>query len=162
MRHAGWMIDQRFYTAQTFGQGKDMGGRKQLFGCLDTIVFQCKAHHATETPHLLAGDAVARMIGEPTPIDLADFGVFAQKMSDSLSVETMPIHSYMQGLYTAQNQKTILRTRNRATAFLNEIKFFPQFIAVHHQTAVDHVAMTTEIFGRGMQNDVGAEIERVL
>ena len=68
----------------------------------------------------------------------------------------------MQGFDTPEDEEAIHRSRNGATAFLNEIEFFPEVGVVHHQSALDHIAVPAEVFGGGMHYDVGAQVERVL
>ena len=47
----------------------------------------------------------------------------------------MSLHSQVQGLYSAQNQKTVHRTANCATCILNEIEPLSQLFVVEHQGA---------------------------
>jgi hypothetical protein len=59
----------------------------------------------------------------------------------------MPLHAHMQGLDTAQHQEAVHGPRYRTAAFLNKIQLLAQCGVVHHQCALDHVAMAAEVFG---------------
>src|SRR6187402_3215881 len=112
MGHAGRVIDQGFYTAQTFGECKETGRREQLVGGFYVVVLQGETHHAAKTTHLSFCDGVSGMILKAAPVHLSHFGMISQIAGDLFAVITMPVHAYMEGLQAPQHEEAVLWTRN--------------------------------------------------
>src|SRR6267154_2881546 len=86
-----------------------------------------------------------------------------QKSRDLHRVFRMRAHPPRQRAHSPQNQPAIERRGDRAAAILNATNTLEEFhVDLCDDNSTSRVAMAAEVFCRGMQNQVGAEIERAL
>src|SRR5437870_1459554 len=75
----------------------------------------------------------------------------------------MALHSQRQRLQTSQDEKTVERARDRADRVLQKPHSIAEVLVIaNNGNASDHVGVTVQIFGCGMNNNVETEFDRSL
>ena len=86
-----------------------------------------------------------------------------EKIGDLHRVFGMRAHSPRHRAHPAQDQPAIERRGDGAAGILNRAHAFKKFVVgLTDDDSTEHVAMAAKVFGRGMKNEIGAEIERPL
>ena len=70
--------------------------------------------------------------------------------------------AYGKGFQAAQNEPAVERRQCRTGGEPDELEFFGQFVRAAYQYAGYGVVVSCQIFGRAVQYDVGAQLERAL
>src|SRR5213593_1243981 len=92
-----------------------------------------------------------------------DLLMLRQKTCDFQCIFRVCAHPPRDRAHSAQNQPAIERGGDRAAAILNAANALKEFdVDLCDDNSTSHVAMAAEVFCRGMQNQVGAQIERSL
>ena len=119
-------------------------------------------NHTAEAAHLLFGYIVVGMVFKTAPQHFAYFRVSAQVFGNGFTVFAMALHTYVQCFYTTQHQPAIVRTGYRPATVLYKCQPLMQFTVVHHQRAHYHIAVTAEVLGCRVHDDIHAGCERLL
>ena len=154
------MLDQALDTAEALGERP----HRRLRDELDRLLFRLhlERDHAAEVAHLTGRDLVARVVGQPGPEDLRDPRVGAEELHDAARVRALPIHAHGERLHAAKHQPGVERARNRPERLLQEPQPFGDRRVVRAGEAADDVRVAPEVLRRGVDDDVRAEVERVL
>ena len=102
------------------------------------------------------------MVGQLRVEDAIDGGVTDQQVDDRPRVLAVPIHPHAQRLDTAQHEVAVERRGHGAGRVLGEPQPLGQLVVVDRQEPADHVAVTAEVLGGRVHDDVGAERDRLL
>src|ERR1043166_4273456 len=93
-------------------------------------------------------------------LDLSMLREEARHLGPILGVRT---HSPWQRAHPAQNQPAIERRGDRPAGILNRANPLEEIALLScDDDSAKHIAMTAEVFGRRMQDQIGAELERPL
>src|SRR5215813_8322733 len=96
-------------------------------------------------------------------MDVRNFCVSGKKIGDFHRVLRMAAHPPGEGTHAAQNQPAIEGRGDRSALVLNTADPLEKIVFnLRHDNSSQNVTMTAEIFGRGMQNQINAEIEWAL
>src|SRR4051794_32409439 len=160
--HDRGMIDEAFHAAQTFCQGKEMRVLQESTRPCE-IRFQNNRHHSAERSHLLLRELVLRMLVEARVINLLDLRLLLEPARDLEGVLAMTFHPKRERFQTAQRQETVERSSNRADRVLQKRNLVAQLLVfTDDNDPADHVGMAVQIFRRGMNDHVEAELDRAL
>ena len=159
--HRARMLDQRLHPAQRFGEDENLCARTQVAGGLRAAAHP-NGDHAAESAHLPGGDVVAGMARQARVEHLADRGVVGQERGEDGGVLAVPLHPQLERLEAAHGQVGVERAGDRTRAVLQETEPGVEFLVIGHQRAADHVGVPTDVLGRRVQNDVGAQRQRLL
>jgi hypothetical protein len=152
---AGWPIsDSTPPKLSAPGAGEQLQGRV-------LAAFDADGDHAAEITHLAFGDLVARMLREAGIVDALDLRLFGQPARQFPRVGAMPLHANGQGLDAAQHQPRVEGARDGAGGVLIELDRLHQLFPANHRAA-HHIRMTAQVLRRTMDNEVGAELDRLL
>src|SRR5207247_10879787 len=91
-----------------------------------------------------------------------DFRVLGEPFRDGLSVRRVPLHAHREGLGSAEDEPRVEWAGHAAGRVLDERDTGAQILVRAGEASADHIGMATEIFGRRMQDEGGAEAERLL
>ena len=94
--------------------------------------------------------------------DLRHPRVLVQVAGDGMGVLAVLAHPDGKGLQPAQHQPAVERPRHRAERLLQEEQALGDGRVVRSREAADQVRVTAEVLGRRVDDDVGAELERLL
>ena len=124
--------------------------------------FEIEGQHGARAALLLAGDFVVRVRRETRVVDFFDFGVRVEMAGDGDAVGIVLEHADGQRFDSARNQEAIHGSEAGARGTLDEINFLGVFRAREDDRTAGGVAVTVEIFGHGVDDDVGAEFDGAL
>ena len=121
------------------------------------------AHHAAGLFHLLLRNLIALKVLQAGIIDLVHRRVVMEELRDLHGVGAVLFHPDVQGLETAGDQERIEGTQHGAghilqaegTDLVDEVSF------ADHK-ARDHVAVAVEVLGGGVDDHIGAQLQRLL
>src|SRR5713101_7953202 len=94
--------------------------------------------------------------------DLLDARMALEKARDRMGVLTVLAHPNSKRLDAAQNEPAVQRAGNRAEGLLQEQQSLRDRRIARRGEAADDVRVSTEVLGRRVDDDVGAELERSL
>ena len=156
------MLDQTFHPAQAGGANKDLRFRGDANRRV-APAFDFHRKHSAEHGHFLSRDVVPGMRAQPGIMHTLDLSMLGEETGHFHRVLGMSAHPPWQGAHSAQNQPAIERRGNCSAAILDGANALKKFIVdLAHDDAAGDIAMAAKVFGRGMQNEIGAEIERPL
>src|SRR5438067_6040591 len=102
------------------------------------------------------------VLGEPRPGDALDLGMALQRLDDQARILIVALHADVQGLQPAQHEEGIERARYRAHCVLQEGELLVQVVAAQHERPGHHVAVSVQVLGHRVRDDVDAELQRSL
>ena len=160
--HGGGMLNESFGIAEGDGDGHELEGVDEL--CTGrTAALDLKRYHAAKVLHLLCSDIVADMRHKAGVVDLLDCGVSIEELGDLFCVEAVLLHADLKGLETTENEKCAERIHNGAGHILEtEHANLANELGRADDKARYDIAVTVEVLGGGVHNDIGAELQRVL
>ncbi|SKV83333.1 Uncharacterised protein [Mycobacteroides abscessus subsp. abscessus] len=103
-----------------------------------------------------------RVAFQPRVDRLRDGGVAGQVLGHRLRVLAVSLHAQRQGLDTPVGQVAVERARHRTRPVLQEREGGVQLLVVGEQGSPNDIGMSANVFGGGVQRDIGAEIQRLL
>ena len=158
--HRRRVRDQRFDAAQAFGERHQPDAVQQPAGGFERA--ELERDHAAEAAHLAPGELVLRVRGEPRIVDVADLGVRGEELRERQTVGVVLHHPERQRLGAAQHQPRVERAEDGALRVLHEPQ--PLDVVVSHgdDDAADAVAVAVQVFGRAVDDQIGAELDRAL
>src|SRR5690348_3708791 len=132
------MFDQAFDSAETFGKRKETGALEDAPRRGEVTVHD-KRHDAAERAHLFFGELMLWVTLESGIDDPCDLWIFFQPARNSHGVAAVPLHAQRQSLETAQREKAVERSGDRADGILQKLQLFAELVGVHHHAAADDV-----------------------
>ena len=109
-----------------------------------------------------ARDCMAGMRVEPRPEHTLDRVVAVEELRDAPRVLAMRAHPYRKRLQPAQHEPRVERAGHGAERLLQEVEALGERVVVRRDEAADDVAVAAEVLRRRVDDDVGAEVERLL
>ena len=85
-----------------------------------------------------------------------------EKIGNPGGVSAVPLHPQGQRLDPPEHEPAITRTGHGADGVLQVRQAVVQIGVVYHDRPPDHIGVTVEILGRGVDDGCGAELERIL
>lgn len=129
-------------------------------GATGKPTFQLDAHHAAKTAGEGAEGIVARMVGKPRVDHLLHRRMGGQEVGHLLGVVQVGIHAQGQGLDPALQQVGLLRAYGGADVLEGHgTDRLHQCVRARHHPG-DDVAVTAQVFGAAVHDDVDAKLER--
>ena len=106
MGHDGGMLDQAFYAAQAFGQGKQLRALQETAALLQPAL-QNSGHHAAKTIHLTHGQLMLRVAWQARIVNRFHILMSFQKCGDGQGIFAVTLHAQGQGFQAPHGQKGI-------------------------------------------------------
>jgi hypothetical protein len=91
-----------------------------------------------------------------------DRRVLGEEFGHGRGILTVPLHPHHQRLESAQREVGVERAWDGAGSVLQEREGGVEFFVVGEQCAADHVGVSADVLGGGVQHDVGAVHQRLL
>ena len=113
MAHPIGVFDQRFDSAQRFGQHVELHRFENVLGGWASA-FDLKTHHRAETVLLSLGQFVMRMSWQAGVMDGSDIRMRVEHFRDRLGTSLMRFHSRGQSLDAAKDEPRIKRRARKA------------------------------------------------
>ena len=79
-----------------------------------------------------------------------------------LSIPLLAVEAELQRLDSSQQKKAIEWSQRVSFGVLQEIDFLSEILVTHDDGSGSDVVVSTQILRRGVQNDVRAQVERIL
>src|SRR5262249_37468960 len=96
-------------------------------------------------------------------MDALDFSMLSEKACHLCCVFRVRTHSPRQGAHSTQNQPTIEGRGDRTARILNRANPLEKFAVFFcDDDSAEHIAVSAEIFRRGVENQICTELERPL
>ena len=90
------------------------------------------------------------------------FRVLPKKGCYRTGIPAMPLHTQMQRLGAAQNQKAIQGGRDCTRGLYLKPEAFGPRVVVRQNSAANHIGVAPKVLGRGMQGQICPESQRLL
>src|SRR5262249_30658438 len=119
-------------------------------------------NHAAESTHLLFGELVLRVGGQPRVIEHLDVVVPVEVRGNRTRVVFVFAHAHRERLDAAQGQETVERAGNAADRILVELHDVEDRLVTGRDKSAHRVRMAADVFRGGVHDDVDPEVERVL
>ena len=161
MGHDGRVLDQALHAAERFGQGKQVAAFQHAARFFESTL-HLDADDAAEALHLAARQGVLRVALEAGVDHALDARVLLEPARQFQRVVAVRAHAQVQGLESAQGEKTVERPGDGADRVLQECHRFGQIRCAGHDDAADHVGMAVEVLGGRVQHQVRAVLQRAL
>lgn len=155
MGHDSRNLNQGLNTTERLSQSEELGGRGEDRGSLGTAGDSERDHTASKTiTVLLENNRVSSVRLETRVVDGNDGLVLRQVLGNLLGGESSLSDSQVQGLETSVGQPGVKWRRHRANGVLQETVLFVQLVVVGGQDTADHVGVTVDVLGDGVNNNV--------
>ena len=161
MRHGGGVADQRLNTAEAFGQGKDFEASHHGID-IGIGTFELEGDHAAEAAHLPFRQFMIGMVEKTGIVDLFNARMLGQEGGNGSCVFFVLAHTYGEGFDAAQSEPCIERGGDATGGILIELDGLVDLFVVQHKRTTDDIAMSINIFGSAVDNDVGTQFEGLL
>ena len=150
------MFDERFHPAQRFSQREQPSPPAELQRRRLPAV-ELEGDHAAEITHLPARHHMARVVREPRVEHPADGGVILEYLDDRARIGAVTVHPDREGLDSPQGEPGVERPGDRTHGVLQKTQPLPQLRLGGDERSADHVAVTAQIFGGAVHDDVSTE-----
>ena len=155
------MRGERLHPAQALGEGENLERLGETVGGLASAL-ELEGDDGAETAHLALGQFVLRVGGEAGEVYARDRGVGGQVLGDGLGVGGVGAHAHGQGLDAAQGEPAIEGPEDGADGVLVELESRVKIVAIGDHGAAQDVGMAAEILGHAVDDDIGAQGQRLL
>ena len=159
--HDGRRASQRLHRAEGHGQAEDLELREELAGSLEATLDE-DGHHGTSTVGLGLGEGLLGVRSQAGVVHLVDQRVLLQELSDALGVAGRRLHADGEGLQTTQSQVAVERGRHGAGKVLQGAHLGVDGVTVGHHGSHEHIRVTSDVLGHGVDHHVGTEAQRAL
>ena len=116
--HGRGMRDQRLDAAEALAERAEPHGAEEASRGL--VGPEIEGDHRAESPHLLFGEGVLRMVGQAGVVDLFDLRLGREEPRDLAAVCLVALHAHGEGLDAPQDEPGIERREDRPRAVLDE------------------------------------------
>ena len=158
---AGAALDQRLDPAEA-GRVCDQSERgADRIGALGAAA-DLERHHRPETAHLLRRELMAGVVGEAGIADAGDPGVLGQPPGELGSVRLRALDPQGQRAHAAQGEEDLERARDRAGQGAAVDQLAMARLVGGDDDAQQRVRVAADVLGCRVDDEVGAELERVL
>ena len=160
MGGAGRVRDGGLGVAQVGGDGDHAGRIDHLPGVL-LAALHLEAHHGTETALLTLGQRVLRMAGQACVVDAFDLRLLLQPLGDGLGAGAVGLHAHPEGFQALDEQPGVERAERRAGGAQEADHLLHQLGGAGHHAA-QAATLAVDVFGGRMNDDIGAQRQRLL
>src|SRR5215510_11621436 len=151
------VLDQALRPAEAGGAREHAELGRDVHGA-SPIAADLHRYHPAKRAHLTARDVVRGVRGEPRIVHGLHPRMAGEEGGDAERVVRVAAHTVRQGANTPAHEPAIERRGHRAPRGLHRANALEELVArLRHHGAAEHVAMTTEVFRRRVQHQVGAE-----
>lgn len=155
MGHDSRDLNQGLDTTEGLSQSEELGGRGEDRGSLGTTGDSERNHTTSKTVTvLLENNRVSGVRLETRVVDSNDGLVLGQVLGNLLGGESSLSDSQVQGLETSVGQPGVKWRRHRANGVLQETVLLVQLVVVGGQDTANHVGVTVDVLGDGVDNNV--------
>ena len=161
MRHHGRMLDERLDAAERLGKREEPGLLEQGGGRLKTAPHHA-GDHAAAARHLTLRQFVLRVAGREGPGDRLHRGMGFEQRHHLLGVGGVLAHAHAERLDAAKHEEAVHGAGDGADGVLQKVELLGEAVVARYGNAADHVGVAVDELGRGVNDDVGAVVERRL
>ena len=159
--HRGRRLHQGLHPPEGLGQGEHPRPHGERLAGGDAAG-QLEAHHAAGRAHLAAAELVLGVARQARIVHPLDLGRGLQVSRDRGCIGAVPVHAHGQGLDAAQHEEAVHGPGRPAHGVLVERELLADRGVPRDQGTADHVGVTAQVLGQGVQDDVGPEGEGLL
>jgi hypothetical protein len=105
---------------------------------------------------------MARVIRKAGVVYSAYFISTFEHFSNLGSVLAGSFHPKVKCLDAPEYQEAVLRARDSANGILEKVELLSELIVASDQSAQDHIRVAAQVLGSGVQDNISAQIQRVL
>ena len=160
MRHPRRVLDQALDAAERLGELEELRPPDELDGLL--LGLGEERDHPAEVAHLPLRDLVAGVRREAGVEHPLDPGLLVEPAPRSRARSRSALHPHGERLDPAQHEPGVERARARRRATSAGSRGARRSSVVRAAEAADDVGVAAEVLGRRVEDDVGAELERLL
>ena len=154
------MLDQALDTAEALGQDPHLRAGDEVDGLL--LGLDEERDHAAEVAHLARCDRVSGVVREPRVEHVGHARVILEERDHGAGVLAVLTHPDGERLEATQHEPGIERAGDGAERLLQEPEPFRDRGVVRGDESADHVGVAAEVLRRRVDDDVRAELERLL
>ena len=160
MRHPVGVLDEALDASEALGQRPDLRPRDEV----DRLLLRLdeERHHAPEVTHLPCCDLVAGMVRQAGVEHLGHGRVILQEGDHGPCVLAVLAHADGERLQAAEHEPRVERAGHCPERLLQEAEPLRDRGVVRAREPSDHVRVPAEVLGGRVNDDVGAELERLL
>ncbi len=123
---------------------------------------ELQADDRSKASLLASRDLVARMGWQPRVVNALHIGLLFQPLRQAHRVAAMMIETRMQSPQAAQCHEAIERRTSDPKTVRPPDELLMQPLVTRHDSSADHVAVTVQVLGRRVNDQIGAEWNRLL
>ena len=160
VRHLRGLLDEALDAAEALRELPDLRAtddRDRLLLASDE-----ERDHAAEVAHLPGGELVSRMAAEARVEHALHPRVPLEVRRDRDGVLAVAVHPHRERLHAAEHEPRVERSGHRAERLLQEREPLRDRVVVRREEAADDVRVPADVLRRRVEDDVGAERERLL
>ena len=152
-----WWAHDRLDCAEVCGHvGKAQSGEERPNRC--QVAAEAEAEHAAEAAHLLGGDVVVWVRGQPRVVDADHLGVSGQILGHRGGVLVLPFDAQAQRLHATEQQVGGLGMKCCAVDLAVGVDGVDEVFAANGNPA-KCIGVTTEKLSGRMHDEVGTEVD---
>ena len=154
------MLDECLAVTKADGQRAQMHVVEHFFGFLKAA--HLEGDNAAEPRHLADGHGVIGMVLQTGIEHFLHILGAGKEVDHLLRVGADGVHTHLECLETAQDQKRLLRPEHCARNVLesDHADLVHDLLARHRETC-DHIAVAVEILGRAVHDNIRAQLQRL-
>jgi hypothetical protein len=161
--HAAGNLDQTLNATQTLSEGEDLCHLAEaLSGSVATLDAEGEHTTAKSVAVLLLGDMSVGMRVKAGVVDSNDQRRSLKSSGNSIGVAAGLTGSQVQGLETTVGEPGVEGGGDSANGVLEEAQASLELVAVKGGNTHDYIAVTIDVLGDTVNDDIGTEVERVL
>src|SRR6185312_15449668 len=145
----------------------EVGGQREHFQIIEEFTAgfkaapEVEADDTTAVAHLPAGDLVLRMAREHRVFQRRDRGMALERLGEKQGIGRVPLHADVEGLEAPAEDPRIEGGKGRSRGAAKEIDLFDKVLSAD-SGAADDASLAVEPFGGGMDDEIGAMLDRRL
>lgn len=159
--HDGRRASQRLHRAEGHSQTEDLQLRQELARSLEATLDE-DGHHGAGTVSLGLGEGLLGIRSKARVVDLVDQRVLLEELSDALGVASRRLHADGEGLQAAESQVAVKGGRHGTGQVLQVAELGVDGVGVGEHGTHEHIGVTSDVLGHGVDHHVGAETEGAL
>jgi hypothetical protein len=161
--HAAGNLDQTLDSTETLGESEDLGHLAEALSSGVAALDAEREHTTTKAVAvLLLSDVSVRVGVKARVVDSNDQRRGLESSSHGIGVAAGLTSSQMQSLETTVSKPRVKGRRNSANGVLEEAETGLELVAVESSNTHDYIAVTVDVLGDTVNDDIGAEVEGVL
>ena len=155
----GRVGDETFYTAQTFCEADESDGFQHAEGSLMAVGIE--GEHSAAAAGLPVVDLFVFEAGKTRIEHLRDLWMAGKPLSEGLGIFLRSFHAKCQCLDAAGDEPAVPWREAAADGLVEETDLFRDLFVLAYDKAREGVIVSGEILGAAVEDDVGAEVDRI-